>query len=109
MVHTIETLTDATFDEAIAGSELPVIVDVWAEWCGPCHTLAPILDSIAEDFADRVSVYKLNADEHPGIAQRFNAMSLPTLLVFRDGQLVRSLVGARGRGRLLEDLADVIS
>ena len=109
MIGTIETLTDATFDEAIAASELPVIVDVWADWCGPCHAMAPVLDAIAEDFADRVRVYKLDADEYPAVAQRFNALSLPTLLVFRDNQHVQSLVGARGRGRLLEDLADVIS
>ena len=105
---TIEQLTTATFDEAIAGSPLPVVVDVWAEWCPPCHTLEPILGAIAAEHADRLRVFKLNGDDHPEISRRFGVMSLPTMLVFRDGQLVNRLVGARGKGRLLEDLADVL-
>jgi thioredoxin 1 len=105
---TLESLTAATFDEAIAASPVPVLVDVWAEWCGPCHALEPVLASIAAEQSDRLRVVKLDSDEHPEISLRFGIMSLPTMLVFRDGVLVDRLVGARGKARLLQDLAGAL-
>ena len=109
MASTVRELTEATFDEEINGSSLPVIVDFWAEWCPPCKAIAPILDSIAADYGDRLRVFKINVDEHPDPARRFDVMSFPTLLIFRDGELVRRMIGARDRGHLLEELGELVS
>ena len=84
MVEGIATLTDATFDETMAPSEA-VVVDFWAEWCGPCKMIAPILDEIAGEHAGKISVAKLNVDENPDVARRYDVMSIPTLIVFKDG------------------------
>jgi thioredoxin 1 len=105
---TVQSLTTATFDEAITAATVPVLVDVWAEWCPPCHALDPVLVAIATEQADRLRVVKINSDEHPEVTVRYGVMSLPTMLVFRDGEVVGRLVGARGKARLLQDLADVL-
>ena len=102
------TLTDATFDEEIAGSTGPVLVDFWAEWCGPCKMIAPILDQIAEEQAGKITIAKLNVDDNPDIARRFEVMSIPTLIVFQDGEVKKRLVGAKGKAQLLEELADFL-
>jgi thioredoxin 1 len=99
------TLTDITFDEEIAGSAEPVLVDFWAEWCGPCHMIAPILEEIASDQAGKIKIAKLNVDDNPDIARRFDVMSIPTLIVFKDGQPVQRMVGAKGKGQLLQELS----
>ena len=104
----VETLSTATFDETVGSSDLPVLVDFWAEWCGPCKAIAPILDEIATEHGDRVRIAKLNVDDNPDIARRFDVMSIPTLIVFQDGQPVKRMVGAKGKGQLLEELSDVI-
>ena len=104
----IREVTGATFDEQVLGSAVPVVVDFWAEWCPPCHALAPVLAQIAADHADELSVLALDVDAHPEVAQRFGVMSFPTLLVFDRGELVMRLVGARGRNHLLAELADVL-
>ena len=104
----ILTLSDSTFDETVGASDEPVIVDFWAEWCGPCKMIAPILDQIAEEQAGKIRIAKLNVDDNPDIARRFDVMSIPTLIVFQDGQPVKRLVGAKGKGQLLEELADVL-
>jgi len=102
------TLTDATFDEEIAGSSEPVLVDFWAEWCGPCKMIAPILEQIAEEQSGKIKIAKLNVDDNPDIARRFDVMSIPTLIVFQDGQPVKRIVGAKGKGQLLEELSDIL-
>ncbi|MCP4227550.1 MAG: thioredoxin [Actinomycetia bacterium] len=104
MSEKVSQLTSATFDEVINGSAEPVIVDFWAEWCGPCRMVAPILDEIANDFDGDVRVTKLNIDEHADIAQRFGVMSIPTLLMFRDGEVATRIVGAKGKAQLVEEL-----
>jgi thioredoxin 1 len=105
----ISTLTDATFDESIGSANTPLIVDFWAEWCGPCKMIAPVLEEIAKEQGGKVSVAKLNVDDNPEVARRFEVMSIPTLLVFADGEVKRRLVGAKGKAQLLEELSEFIA
>lgn len=102
------TLSDTTFDEEINASSEPVLVDFWAEWCGPCKMIAPILEEIAEEQAGKLKVAKLNVDEAPAIAQRFEVMSIPTMIVFRDGKPAKRLVGAKPKAALVKDLSDFL-
>lgn len=108
MVDGISTLTDATFDEEIGAASEAVIVDFWAEWCGPCKMIAPILEEISTEHRGKVRVAKLNVDENPNAARRFDVMSIPTLIVFQDGKPVKRMVGAKAKGQLLQELADFI-
>ncbi len=98
-------LTDATFDAEVTGSETPVLIDFWAEWCGPCRMVAPIVDALAQDYDGRVKVAKLNVDENPQVARRFGIRSIPTLLLFKDGELKESAIGLRPKPQL-EQLLD---
>jgi len=102
------TVTDATFDETIAGASEPVLVDFWAEWCGPCKAIAPILDEIASENAGKLTIAKLNVDENPDLALRFDVMSIPTLILFKDGQPQKRLVGAKGKRQLLAELEEFL-
>ena len=95
MADDILTLSDATFDETVAGSDTPVLVDFWAEWCGPCKMIAPTLAEIAAENRGKLTVAKLNVDDNADVARRFDVMSIPTLLVFKDGKLVDTIVGAK--------------
>jgi thioredoxin 1 len=104
----MQQLDGTTFDEQVLGSPLPVVVDFWAEWCPPCHALAPVLAEVAAESRERLQVFALDVDAHPGVAARYGVMSFPTLLVFRDGELINRLVGARGKHHLLVELAGVL-
>ncbi len=108
MADGIVTLTTSTFDETVAASETPVVVDFWAEWCGPCKMIAPLLGEIAAEHAGSITIAKLNVDENPDLAMRFNVMSIPTLLVFDKGQVAKRLVGAKGKGALLQELQEFL-
>jgi thioredoxin 1 len=108
MAGSVVHITDITFDEEIGGSTEPVLVDFWAEWCGPCKMIAPILDEIATEQEGRIRIVKLNIDENPGATRRFEVMSIPTLMLFKDGAPVRRLVGAKGKGQLLEELHEYL-
>jgi thioredoxin 1 len=104
----ITTLTSSTFDETVLASDEPVIVDFWAEWCGPCKMIAPILEEIAKEQEGKLKVTKLNVDHHPDLAMRYDVMSIPTLLVFDKGEAKKRLVGAKGKGQLLEALGEFL-
>jgi thioredoxin 1 len=108
MTTGIVTLTTSTFDETVAAADKPVIVDFWAEWCGPCKMIAPILGEIADEQGDHLTIAKLNVDENPEIAMRFNVMSIPTLLIFDGGEVRKRLVGAKGKGQLLQELNEFL-
>ncbi len=108
MSDKILTLSDATFDETVKASDTPVVIDFWAEWCGPCKMIAPALEEIANEHAGKLQIAKLNVDDNPDTARRFDVMSIPTLLVFNDGSPVKRLVGAKGKGQLLQDLSEFI-
>jgi thioredoxin 1 len=108
MSENLSTLSDATFDEEILSADEPVLVDFWAEWCGPCKMVAPILDEIASENQGKIKIAKLNIDDNPAIARRFEVMSIPTMIVFRDGQPAKRMVGAKGKGQLLQELSDFL-
>jgi len=103
-----KVVTDATFENEVLNCELTVVVDYWAEWCGPCRMVAPVLEEIAAEHADKIEVVKLNIDENPTVSQRYGIMAIPTMNVFSGGQVVKQIVGAKPKSALLRELAEYI-
>ena len=108
MAGAITTLSDSTFDEEIGSSSTPVLVDFWAEWCGPCKMIAPILEEIADEKGESIKIAKLNVDEAQGIARRFGVMSIPTMILFKDGEEAKRIIGAKPKQALLDDLDEYL-
>ncbi|MHB1340931.1 MAG: thioredoxin [Coriobacteriia bacterium] len=105
MSENLTHVTDASFDADVIASELPVVLDFWAPWCGPCRMMEPVLEELAAEYEGQIVVAKLNVDENPGVATKFDILSIPTLLVFKGGAVAHKLVGAMPKKRLIEELA----
>jgi len=109
MAENTFVVTDATFDEEVKGSDIPVLVDFWAEWCGPCRKISPILDEIASEQGGKLKIAKLNVDENPALAARFQVQSIPTMILFKDGDVTDlRIVGAMSKSAYLEKLNSYI-
>ncbi|MGA2804681.1 MAG: thioredoxin [Acidimicrobiales bacterium] len=107
-MNDVITVSDDTFDEAVGLSDIPVVVDFWAEWCGPCKMVAPILDEIASAHSGKLKVAKLNVDDNPRTAQRFQVMSIPTLLLFKNGETQARIVGARSKSQIMSEFEPLL-
>jgi thioredoxin 1 len=108
MSGSISQLSEATFAEEVNSATEPVLVDFWAEWCGPCKTIAPVLEELAGEQAGKLRIAKVDVDENQGLARQYGVQSIPTMIVFKDGVEVHRLVGARGKAQLLEDLSSYL-
>lgn len=98
------TLTDQTFDEEIGGASEPVLVDFWAEWCGPCKAVAPVLEEIVSEQAGKIRLGKVNIDDNLELARRFEVMSIPTMILFKDGEPQVRIIGAKPKSQLLQEI-----
>jgi thioredoxin 1 len=105
----VSEVTDATFQAEVLNSPVPVLVDFWAPWCGPCRAIAPLLDEIAGEYAGKAKVVKINVDDHQAVAQRYRVSSIPNLIVFKNGQVAQQIVGAVPKSRLSQALDTAIA
>ena len=102
-------VTDQNFATEVLASEKPIMVDFWAEWCGPCRAVSPILDAIATEHSDKIDVVKLNVDDNPETAMKYQVTSIPTMKIFRGGEVVKTVIGAKPKPALVADLAEFLS
>lgn len=100
MAGKVADVSEATFEQEVLQSDKPVVVDFWAPWCGPCRMVSPIVEALAEEWAGKVKVVKVNVDDNPGVAGRYRIMSIPTLMVFKDGREAERLIGAMPKEQL---------
>ncbi|MBC7762380.1 thioredoxin [Cryobacterium flavum] len=105
---TARAVTEANFEQEVINNEKTVLVDFWAEWCGPCRAVSPILDQIAAENADKLDIVKLNVDEHPALAAKYQITSIPAMKVFQKGEVVKTVIGAKPKPQLEKDLADYL-
>jgi thioredoxin 1 len=105
---TARAVTEATFDQEVLKNDRAVLVDFWAEWCGPCRAVSPILDQIATEHSDKLDIVKLNVDENPGLAMKYQITAIPAMKVFKGGEVVHTVIGAKPKPALEADLAEYI-
>ena len=105
MAAGISHLTDSTFSEEVVASDVPVLGDFWAEWCTPCKMIAPILEEISAENEGKIRIAKIDVDANPALARQFDVMSIPTLILFKDGEVEHRMVGAKGKAQLVEELS----
>jgi thioredoxin 1 len=106
--HNVPTVTDASFEHDVLQHDKPVLVDFWARWCPPCHMIAPVLEEIAAERADSLAIRKIDADENPSTVRKYQVLSMPTLMLFRNGEPVGAFVGAQPKTRLLARIDDAL-